>query len=95
MVQWVVQKCTICILQAANKSKPPIKPIKVKACMDQLVIDLMDFRAMSDGDYKWALQKKDPLSRYIWLDPLEDKTAGAVCNNLEKWFGENGYPRKL
>jgi hypothetical protein len=55
----------------------------------------MDFRAMADGNYKWILQKKDPLSRYIWVDALEDKTAGRVCQNLIKWFGENGHPRKL
>jgi hypothetical protein len=60
--------------------------------MDQLVIDLIDFRAMSDGKYKWVLQKKDLLLRYIWLDPLKDKTASAICDNLEKWFSENRYP---
>ena len=91
----MIQRCAICTLQATNKGKPPIKPIKVKFCLDQLVIDLMDFQAMADGDYKWILQKKDPLSRYIWLDALEDKTAAGVCQKLIKWFGENGYSRKL
>ena len=64
-VNWVIQQCAVCTLQAANKGKLPIKPIKVKCCLDQLVIDLMDFRATADGDWKWILQKKDPLSWYI------------------------------
>ena len=75
----MIQRCAICTLQAASKGKPPIKPIKVKFCLDQLVIDLIDFQAMADGDYKWILQKKDPLSRYIWVDELKDKTAAGVC----------------
>jgi hypothetical protein len=94
-VKWVIVRCAICTLQAANKGKPPIKPIKVKFCLEQLVIDLMDFRAMADGDWKWVFNKKEPLSRYIWLDPLKDKTAAGVCDNLVKWFGANGHPQKL
>ena len=48
-VNWVIQWCAVCTLQAANKGKPPIKPIKVKCCLDQLVIDLMD----SSGYGRW------------------------------------------
>ena len=59
------------------------------------MIDLIDFQAMADGNYKWILQKKDLLLRYIWVDALEDKVAGRVCQNLIKWFGENGHPQKL
>jgi hypothetical protein len=94
-VKWVIQRCSICNLQAVNKGKPPVKPIKVKFCLDHFVIDLMDFRSMADSEYKWILQKKDPLSRHIWVDPLKDKLAASVCENLMKWFGENGYPWKL
>ena len=91
----MIQRCSICNLQAANKGKPPVKPIKVKYCLNQLVIDLMDFRAIADSKYKWILQKKDPLLQHIWVDSLKDKLAALVCENLVKWFGENGYPRKL
>jgi len=55
----------------------------------------MDFQAIADGDWKWILNKKEPLSRYIWLDPLKDKTAAGVCNNLVKWFSANRHPQKL
>jgi hypothetical protein len=91
----VIIWCAICALQAVNKGKPPIKPIKVKFCLKQLVIDLIDFQAIANGDLKWILNKKDPLSLYIWLDPLKDKTVARVCDNLVKWFGANGHPLKL
>jgi hypothetical protein len=55
----------------------------------------MDFRAIAHGEYKWIFQKKDPLSQHIWVDPLKDKSAASVCENLTKWFGENRYLQKL
>ena len=82
-------------MQVKNQGKPLIIPIKVKYCIDHIVIDLMDFRASADSIYKWVLQKKDLFSRYIWLDLLEDKGALGVCQNLTKWFRENRHPRKL
>ena len=95
MIKWVINKCVRYQMQVKNQGKPLIIPIKVKYCMDHFVIDLMDFQASADGIYKWVLQKKDPFSHYIWVDPLEDKGALGVCQNLTKWFGENGHPRKL
>jgi hypothetical protein len=82
-------------MQVKNQGKPPIILIKVKYCIDHFVIDLMDFRASANSIYKWVLQKKDLFSRYTWVDPLEDKGALGVCQNLTKWFGENGHLRKL
>ena len=59
------------------------------------MIDLIDFQAIADSNWKWILNKKEPLSQYIWLDPLKDKTAAGVCNNLVKWFSANRHPQKL
>jgi hypothetical protein len=55
IIKWVISKCVRCQMQAKNQGKHPIIPIKVKYCMDHLVIDLMDFRALVDGIYKWIL----------------------------------------
>jgi hypothetical protein len=94
-VAWVLEKCTVCTLQAANRNKPPVKPIKARRCQDRLVIDLIDFSSMADRDYKRILQIKDPFSRYIWLYALKDKSADTVCTILKTWFGQNGLPAKL
>ena len=91
----MLEKCAICVLQAANNGKPPIKPIKVLRCLHHLVIDLMDFRSLADGEYKWIIQLKCPFSRYVWLKALVDKSAPSVCEILEEWFGQNGLPAKL
>ena len=91
----MLDKCAICILQAANKGKPPIKPIKAKCYSNRILIDLMDFRAEANGEYKWILQIQCPFSRYVWLYALKDKSALAVCAILVKWFGDNGLCSKL
>jgi hypothetical protein len=94
-VEWVLKRCALCTLQASNKGKPPIKPIKVRRCLDHFVIDLMDFTSLSDGKFKWVLQGKCPFSRYILLEALEDKFAELVCAILKRWFGQFGLPAKL
>ena len=91
----MLEKCVICVLQAANKGKPPIKLITVLHCLHHLVIDLMDFRSLADGDYKWIMQLKYSFSYHIWLKALVDKSAPSVCEILEEWFGQNGLPAKL
>jgi transposase InsO family protein len=95
MVKWVIDKCAVCAVQATNKGKPPIKPIKTRRCLDRIQIDLMDFRSQSDGEYKWILQIKDTFSRYIWLYALKDKSAELVMDALVQWFGQNGSCSKL
>src|SRR5438477_12287365 len=94
-VKWVIDKCSICQLQSANKGKPPIKPIRTRRCLDQIQIDLMDFRSQADGEYKWVLQIKDTFSHYIWLYALIDKSAPSVMAVLLVWLGQNGYMSKL
>ena len=94
-VKWVLVKCAICILQAANKGKPPIKPIKVLCYLHHLIVDLIDFLSMANSNFKWILQVKDLFSCYIWLYTLTNKSAPTVCAILKIWFGQNGLPAKL
>ena len=60
-VKKVIAWCAICALQAASKGKPPIKLIKVKFCLEQLVIKLIDFQAAANREWKWILNKKELL----------------------------------
>jgi hypothetical protein len=70
------------MLKAANKTKAVVRPILTQQCSDQVQLDLIDFQSLADGQFKWILQIKDTFSRYIWLYPLEEKTAKAVYNVL-------------
>jgi hypothetical protein len=64
-IEWLKERCTICQLEARNKGKAPIKPIKTRCCLDRFQFDLMDFRTLVDREYHWILQVKDTFSRYI------------------------------
>jgi hypothetical protein len=94
-VKWVVDKCNVCALNAPNKTKLIPMPIISNRCLNQLYIDLMDFRSKPDGPYKWIMQVKDHFSRYVWLYALKDKAAGSVAEKMDEWFGHNGYPKNL
>ena len=94
-VEWVVDKCAVCRLMAAQKGKAPIRPIKTLRCLDRVQIDLMDFKVLADGEYKYILQIKDTFSRHIWLYPLKNRFAEDVYEVLIIWLGQNGYPSKF
>lgn len=94
-VKWVIDQCVVCTLNKGNKTKPIIRPIVSEGCLDRVQIDLMDFHAKADGDAMWILQVKDHFSCFVWLYPLEDKTATAVATCIDEWFMYNGYPLLL
>jgi hypothetical protein len=60
--------------------------------MQRVQIDLMDFRADCDGDYKWIMQVKDHFSRYVWLFALYGKDSEEVAAHLKQWIGAFGEP---
>jgi hypothetical protein len=91
----VIERCASYALEAANKGKPLIKPIKSKRCGNYIVIDLIDFRAIANSKHKWILQIKCLFSCYIWLYALKDKSAALVCEALVVWFSQNGLCKKL
>ena len=63
--------------------------------MDRVQIDLMDFRAKADGDFKWIIQIKDHFSRFVWLHPLVAKESEGVAAIMKNWFMYNGHPKIL
>jgi hypothetical protein len=79
----VLRRCKHCNLQAPQANSGYIKPIVSHGPLDRLVIDLMDFSTISDGEYKWILQMKDHFTKMVWLRPLKNKTALSVAIELE------------
>ena len=90
-IEWVVDKCAVCKLMEAQKGKAPIQLIKTHCCLDHVQINLMDFKVLADGEYKYILQIKDTFSRYIWLFPLKNREAEDVAKVLDIWLGGNRY----
>lgn len=91
-VEWVVEKCKGCALNEDNQGTAVVKPIETRFCMDRVEFDLMDFRSLSDGEFKWILHIKDTFSRHVWLYPLKDKSSKEVRDALVLWIGDNGHP---
>ena len=79
----------------AQKGKAPIQLIKTHRCLNRVQIDLIDFKVLADGEYKYILQIKDTFSRYIQLFPLKNREAEDVAEVLDIWLGGNGYPCKF
>ena len=50
-------------------------------------IDLIDFRTLPDGEYKWILNAQDHFTKMCWLKPLKDKSAIEVAKALIEVFG--------
>jgi hypothetical protein len=96
-VAWVIKRCNVCQLTRGqtNAQKQPVIPILAKSPLDQLVIDLMDFRADPDGDLCWIGHLKSPFSKMCWLKGFPNKESQTIADWLEEWFDEHGEPRKL
>lgn len=58
-------------------------------------LDLADFQKISrqNGGYKYLLVCIDVFSKYVWLEPLKNKTALETLNGLKKIL-ERAHPRK-
>jgi hypothetical protein len=82
----------VCQLRVRNKTKAVVKPILTRRCIDQVQLDLIDFRSLADGRYKWILQVKDTFSQHIWLYSLKEKSSKDVYNVVVEWLGQNGNP---
>jgi hypothetical protein len=54
-IEWVVDKCAVCKLIEAQKGKASIRPIKTHRCLDRVQIDIIDFKVLADGEYKYIL----------------------------------------
>ena len=54
--------------------------------MERLQIDLINFRHISNGHYKWVLQIKDYFSKYTYLFALKSKEVSEVADTLAIFF---------
>jgi hypothetical protein len=72
----------ICNLKGAATTQVLPIPIVSSQCLNQVYIDLIDFRTTPDSKYHWILQIKDHFSQYIHVEPLENKEALTVANAI-------------
>lgn len=53
------------------------------------LIDLRNLKSYNDG-YSYLLTVIDVLSKFVWVEPLRDKTAGCVIKAFRQIFSRNG-----
>jgi len=95
-VDWVNKRCNVCKLNAPLKAKDaPVKPIIPTGPMDDLVIDLMDFRKEPDEGHKWIMQMKNPFTKFIELSPHKDKKAATTGKELDRYCDRMGNYKRM
>jgi zinc finger BED domain-containing protein 5/7/8/9 len=69
-----------------------VEPIRSSNFNSRMQIDLIDFRTLPDGEYKWILNAQDHCTKACWLKALTNKTAIEVARALIDIFGIFGAP---
>lgn len=93
--EYLIGLCTLCAINAANKTKAPLKPIKSICTMERVQVDLVDMSSSPDGNFKWILHLKDHFSKFSTLYPLIDKSSAGVATQIAHWIGMCGVPKIL
>ena len=95
-VEWILRRCTTCILDKNANVSAPIQAIEVNRTLERIQIDLVDMRSIpSGGKYHWILHIKDHWSKYSVLFALKNKKAESVAKKLEYFIRMFGAPEIL
>lgn len=80
-------------------NKALIRPIRAKAVMDRLQIDLVSMNAYATEYrgtlYRYVLSLLDVFSRFVFLRPLETKSPKEIAPHLKEIFLQHGSPKIL
>ena len=69
-----------------------VKPIRSENFNSRMQIDLVDMQSCPDGEYKWALNCQDHLTKFCHLRPIKSKSALDVAKELYIFFCQFGAP---
>ena len=83
------------VLKTNQKSKKELKPIRSKNFNERVQVDLIDYQASPDGEYKYIMVYQDHFTKFVQLQPLKSKTANEVKKSIEEIFDDFGPPKIL
>ena len=89
-----VSHCKACL--AFNVSVAgfnPLQTIDATLPMDHVAVDLFGPFTSSRNGATYALLLIDIATRFVWLSPLQDKSAASVAKALFEIFCQNGFPK--
>lgn len=91
-----VKSCVACTLKRGKtKRGVVVKPIISDEQNSRCQVDLIDYQAKPDGNYKFVLVYQDHLTKFVILRPLERKTGEAVAEKLVEIFSIFDAPKLL
>jgi hypothetical protein len=81
------------------KNDAPLRSIQAKQPMERCQVDLVDLSnipvTIDDKTFKYCMSLIYIFSRFVWIRPLQTKSADDVANELYPIFMEYGPPRIL
>ena len=74
----------------SHTKKTPLIPVKAKTPLERLQTDLVDFAKnpseVWEATFHYFLSILDVLTKYLWLNPLENKRCASCCNTPDSPF---------
>ena len=96
IVSAYLEGCKECHLKKNKKTAGIVsKPIFSSRFNERIQIDLIDMQSKPDGPFKFIFVIKDHFTRFLRIQPLEQKTGVAVAQFLFQIFTETGAPTIL
>lgn len=91
-LKWI-SGCTQCqYFNIARKGYHPLKPIHARLPGEHIAVDLAEFDTSTSGN-KFALVTVDICTRFVFLEPLQNKEAQTIARALFKLFCGIGFPK--
>ena len=93
IIKAFLQACLHCCLKKSRTRKNlVVKPIISPRAWHRWQTDLIDMQAQADGEFKYIQVTQDHFTKFCFLQPLKQKTAVAVAENLSLCFSVLGPP---
>jgi hypothetical protein len=93
-IQAFVSTCVLCAEKRKLQTSKPegVKPIISGVVNERGQVDLIDFRSLPDGDFKWLLRYSDHFSGFSYSAALTSKSSMEVSRALLPHFLQFGAP---
>ena len=91
-----IKECKECQLWSNSIPKfSPINPVFANGVWERIAMDLMGPMPANDFEFKFILVVVDAYTRYVVLEPIEDKSAKSVGDALCTIFSRFGIPLSI
>lgn len=77
-----------------------VSPLQAETFLSLIKVDLMDFRNCPcehehEPKHKWTINIIDHHTKFVNVEPIHNKNADEVLNEVQKYCLTYGYPKKI